>query len=154
MNKKSILCLAVSAALLAGSSVPASAADPAADASSVATKHALQVQLFNDADLNHDGKVTAQEFADYVLTLVFYTYDSKNSGKISRTEYVALVKGPETATTDAEWKIMDPNGLGYITLADYLKDSIAVKEMKKDFKKLDKSGKGYITMADLPTLKN
>ena len=85
MNKKSILCLAVSAALLAGSSVPATAAD----ASSVATKHALQVQLFNDADLNHDGKVTAQEFADYVLTLVFYTYDSKNSGKISRTEYVA-----------------------------------------------------------------
>ena len=49
---------------------------------------------------------------------------------------------------------MDPNGLGYITLADYLKDTIAVKEMKKDFKKLDKSGKGYITMADLPTLKN
>ena len=83
---------------------------------------------------------------------MFNTCDKNNSGKLSRTEYVALVKGPETATTDAEWKIMDPKGLGYITLADYLKDSIAVNQMKRDFKKLDKSGKGYVTMADLPAL--
>ena len=152
MNKKSILCIAVSAAFLAGLSVPAGAADPAANATTVAEKRALQVQLFKDADLNHNGKVTAQEFADYVLTLVFNTYDANGSGKLSRAEYVKLVKGPETATTDAEWKIMDPKGLGYITLVDYLKDSIAVNQMKKDFKKLDKSGKGYITMTDLPTL--
>jgi Ca2+-binding EF-hand superfamily protein len=154
MNKKSILCIAVSAAFLAGSLVPASAADPAADVTTVAAKRALQIQLFNEADVNHDGKVTAQEFSDFVLTLVFNTYDTNNSGKLSRTEYVALVKGPETATTSAEWKIMDPNGLGYITLADYLKDSIAVNQMKNDFRKLDKSGKGYITMKDLPALKN
>jgi Ca2+-binding EF-hand superfamily protein len=154
MNKKSILCIAGSAAFFAGSLVPASAADPAADATNVAAKRALQIQLFNEADLNHDGKVTAQEFADYVLTLVFNTYDTNNSGKLSRTEYVALVKGPETATTSAEWKIMDPNGRGYITLTDYLKDSIAVDQMKNDFRKLDKSGKGYITIKDLPTLKN
>lgn len=154
MNKKSILSLAVCAALLAGASAPANAADTATDASAMAQKRAHQIQLFKDADLNHDGKVTAQEFADYVLTLVFNTYDSNHSGKLSRTDYVALVKGPETATTNAEWKIMDPNGRGYITLADYLKDSIAVNQMKKDFKKLDKSGKGYITMADLPVLNN
>jgi Ca2+-binding EF-hand superfamily protein len=152
MNKKSILCIAVSAAFLAGLAVPAGAADPAANATTTAEKRALQIQLFKDADLNHDGKVTAQEFADFVLTLVFNTYDANNTGKLSRTEYVALVKGPETATTDAEWIIMDPKGLGYITLADYLKDSIAVNQMKKDFKKLDKSGKGYVTMADLPAL--
>ena len=152
MNKKSILCIAVSAAFLGGLSMPAGAADPAANATTVAEKRERQIQLFKDADLNHDGKVTAQEFADFVLTLVFNTYDANNTGKLSRTEYVALVKGPETATTDAEWIIMDPKGLGYITLADYLKDSIAVNQMKKDFKKLDKSGKGYVTMADLPAL--
>lgn len=146
---KFIISAAVAAVLLFGSSHLARAAEPAMG------KKAVQIQLFSDADTNHDGKLTAQEFSNLALTMVFNTYDTNHSGRISKAEYMAAVrKHPEWKTAAAEWKAMDPTGRGYITLPDYLKDQTAVNQMKKEFRKLDKSGKGFITMSDLPAVAN
>jgi Ca2+-binding EF-hand superfamily protein len=148
MKSKSILLAALVAGIFLVTSASVSAAEPVG-------KKAVQLQLFKDADVNHDGKVTAQEFSDFVLTLVFNTYNKDGSGKISHKEYLAAIRDkPEAKTAAAEWKVMDPTNRGYITLPDYLKDQIAVNQMRKKFRELDKTGKGYITLADLPAVNN
>ena len=92
--------------------------------------------MFKDADANHDGKLTSQEFSNFVLTLVFPTqsHDKNQSGRISRSEYMDMIrKHPEWKTAAAEWKSMDPTKRGYVTLSDYLKDQIAVNQMEEGF---------------------
>jgi Ca2+-binding EF-hand superfamily protein len=148
MNIKSLACAAAVAALLLGSSLSVNAAE------TTAQKKAVQIQLFNDADTNHDGKVTAQEFSNLALLMTFNAYDTNHSGRLSKAEYMAVVKNnPDGATAMREWKLMDPKGRGYITVQDLQKDPVAVARMKKRFRELDKKGKGYITMADLPAFK-
>ena len=146
---KPTLSVVASATLLLGSSLPSRAADPAE------SKKAVQIQLFKDADANHDGKVSAQEFSNFALSMTFNAYDTNHSGRLSKAEYMAIVKNnPDGATAEREWKLMDPKGRGYITVQDLQKDPVAVARMKKRFRELDKKGKGYITMADLPAQKN
>ncbi len=148
MNMKFPACAAACAALLLSSTLSANAAE-------TASKKAIQAQLFKDADTNHDGKVTAQEFSNLALTMTFNAYDTNHSSRLSKTEYMAIVtKNPDGATAAREWKLMDPKGRGYITVQDLQKDPVAVARMKKRFGELDKKGKGYITMADLPALKD
>jgi Ca2+-binding EF-hand superfamily protein len=126
-----------------------------AKAQSPVSKRATQIQLFNDADTNHDGKVTAQEFTNLALTMTFNAYDKNGNGRLTKAEYMAIVKNnPDGATAVREWKLMDPKGRGYITVEDLKKNPVAIARVKKRFRELDKKGKGYITMSDLPALKD
>ncbi len=119
------------------------------------SKKAIQIQWFNDADANHDGKVTAQEFSNLALSMTFNAYDTNHSGRLSKAEYMAIVKNnPDGTTAAREWKLMDPKGGATSRVEDLQKDPVAVARMKKRFRELDKKGKGYITMADLPALKS
>jgi len=139
--KKNLLFFGVALLLVAGlrtivvaQSAPATAAE----------REANQRKLFEEGDTNHDGRLTEREFAVLVLRQQFSNADANRDGKVTRADYLANMSGTaDAATIEREWKAMDPQGKGY------MRDPIAIRDLKQQFKKLDKTGKGYVTLSDL-----
>jgi Ca2+-binding EF-hand superfamily protein len=44
---------------------------------------------------------------------------------------------------------MDPNGKGEIVFKDVFKNTIAINDLKKEFRKADKKGRGFITLKEI-----
>ena len=127
------------------------AADPAL--LTAAEKSALQKRLFTEADTNHNGQVSRQEFIKFVFLRQFSNADTKKDGKVSKAEFMANMKGvPDQTRLHAEWKSMDPTGKGYIVPADMIRDQVAISDLQQKFREFDMTGKGYIPMAGRPKL--
>jgi Ca2+-binding EF-hand superfamily protein len=146
--KKNLLLSGLVALLVADSGTTLMA-DPTL--ATAAEKTAYQQKVFEEGDVNHDGRMTEREFAVLVLHQQFHNADTNKDGKVTKAEYLANMSGTaDSATLDREWKAMDPEGKGYIVPSDMMRDSVATKDLQQQFKKLDKAGKGYITLANLP----
>jgi Ca2+-binding EF-hand superfamily protein len=117
-----------------------------------AEKAEYQKKLFNMADANHDGKVTEKEYVLFVAYSLFKYY-AQGEDKLTKQEYMKALSGAEAKNAEAEWKLMDPEGKGYVTFKQALRNKPAIEEFKSDFQKLDRTGRGYITLKDLPAVK-
>jgi Ca2+-binding EF-hand superfamily protein len=69
-------------------------------------------------DLNHDGKVTCEEWRSYTASL-FKEADSDHDGKLTRAEFAKLPKIDRLFEV-ANFDYYDVNRQGYVTQADFV----------------------------------
>ncbi len=69
-------------------------------------------------DLNHDGKVTCEEWRTYAASL-FKEADSDHDGKLTREEFAKLAKIDRLFEV-ANFDYYDVNKQGYVTQADFV----------------------------------
>ncbi len=69
-------------------------------------------------DLNHDGKVTCEEWRTYAASL-FKEADSDHNGKLTREEFAKLLKIDRLFEV-ASFDYYDVNKQGYVTQADFV----------------------------------
>ncbi len=69
-------------------------------------------------DLNHDGKVTCDEWKSYALSL-FKEVDTNHDGKLTREEFAKLAKIDRLFEV-ANFDYYDVNKQGYVTQADFV----------------------------------
>ena len=69
-------------------------------------------------DLNHDGKVTCDEWQAYALSL-FKEVDTNHDGKLTRDEFAKL-QNIDHLFDAANFDYYDVNKRGYITQADFV----------------------------------
>ena len=69
-------------------------------------------------DLNHDGKVTCEEWRSYAASL-FKEADSDHDGKLIRKEFAKLPKIDRLFEV-ANFDYYDVNNKGYVTQADFV----------------------------------
>lgn len=125
--KSSLLFLAAVALVLAGC------------ATQPQSGNAALMNRFKQADASADGKVSRDEFIDFMITESFADYDKGNKGYVTLEEFTA---GGGTAATYAK---IDRDGNGRVTLADAKASRIVREQFATPFDSADTSGSGYVT---------
>ena len=95
--------------------------------------------LFRQADRNGDGRVSREEFSDFLIAEAFANYDRNGDGMVTLEEFVA---GGGTAATFR--KIARP-GSNSFTLADALASREVVNRMARPFDEADVNGSGSVS---------
>lgn len=142
-----VMLMAANVALAFGFLASAHAKSPKP---SDAQRESHQRRLFADFDLNHNGKLTRQEFVDVIISHLFQDFDKNNNGQITKAEFFKHARDKPLA--EKEYPMMDSEAKGYITLKDVYRNRPFVLRLQTEFKKLDKTNKGYVTLEDLPDL--
>jgi Ca2+-binding EF-hand superfamily protein len=107
-----------------------------------------QRKIFEEIDVDKDGKLTEAEFVNYELRRRFEQADVNKDGRLSKEEYLASVKNQVgERQANVEWKLIN-GGKESVTVEDVLHSEGAANEISGEFKKLDRDGRGYITMAE------
>lgn len=101
--------------------------------------NAALMNRFKQADASGDGKVSRDEFIDFMVTEAFANYDKGNKGYVTIEEFTA---GGGTAAT---YRKIDRDGNGRVTLADAKASKIVRDQFVKPFDAADTSGTGYVT---------
>jgi Ca2+-binding EF-hand superfamily protein len=109
---------------------------------------AHQRKVFEEIDVDKDGKMTEAEFVNYELRRRFERADVNKDGRLSKEEYLASIKN-EVGERQANsgWKLIN-GGKKFVTVEDVMHNERAAKEISGEFKKLDRTGRGYVTMAE------
>lgn len=95
--------------------------------------------LFRQADKNGDGRVTREEFADFLIAEAFASYDQNRDGKVTLEEFLA---GGGTVAT---FRLLAPRGASSFTLADALASEEVQRRMAKPFDEADVNGSGNLS---------
>lgn len=78
------------------------------------TTHHAKPNRFDQADANHDGRLSRDEVSDYLVTEVFDGRDTKKNGKLTKAEW--------TVPGDEKWNKVfrnaDANHDGVVTLEE------------------------------------
>lgn len=125
--KPSFVLLAAAAALLAGC------------VTQPQSGNAALMKRFQQADASGDGKVSRDEFTDFMITEAFANYDKGNKGYVTLEEFVA------GGGTPATYGKIDRSGTGRVTLADAKASRIVRDQFVKPFDAADTSGTGFVT---------
>lgn len=118
--------------------------------SSMALREQRQEALFEEFDVDQNGRLSEQEFVDEVIEDLFEGYDHDRNGKISREEF--LERAVDRDLAEREYPLMDSEQKGYILPRDVYRNQALVARLREDFATLDPAAKGYVTRADLPKL--
>lgn len=94
---------------------------------------------FKQADASGDGKVSRDEFIDFMVTESFANYDKSNKGYVTLEEFTA------GGGTEATYRKIDRDGNGRITLADAKASKIVRNQFVVPFDAADTSGCGNVT---------
>lgn len=95
--------------------------------------------LFAKADTDGDGRVSRDEFADFMVGEVFTNYDRNGDGTVTLEEFVAGGGTPEN------FRKINRSGTGRITLAEARASSLVRETMITPFDEADTDGSGYVT---------
>lgn len=101
--------------------------------------NAALMKRFKQADASGDGKVSRDEFVDFMITESFVNYDKGNKGYVTLGEFTA------GGGTPATYRRIDRDGNGRVTLADAKASRIVRNQFVKPFDAADTSGTGYVT---------
>ena len=112
---------------------------------------AYQTKLFKYMDEDGDGKLTRREFVVIVLYTCFEDMKPDKNGRLSKEQFIKTF-GEET-NAQTEWAMMDSDRDGLIVFEDAFKNKISIKELEAEFRELDKNNKGYVTLAEVRALK-
>ncbi len=101
--------------------------------------NAALMNRFKQADASGDGKVSRDEFVDFMITESFANYDKSKKGYVTLEEFTA------GGGTPATFRQIDRDGNGRVTLADAKASPIVRKQFVGPFDAADTSGSGYVT---------
>jgi Ca2+-binding EF-hand superfamily protein len=96
---------------------------------------------FNQVDTSGDGKISRDEFTDFMIEEAFVGYDKDGKGYVTLEEYVA-----GGGTKDAFRKI-NKSGSGKVTLAEAKSSDLVRRQMAQPFDEADADtgGTGYVS---------
>lgn len=104
-----------------------------------ASSDAALLQRFKQADASGDGKVSRDEFTDFLITETFQFYDRNGNGYVTLEEFVA------GGGTEETFRKIDRRGTGKATLADAKASRVVRNQMVKPFDEADTARTGYLT---------
>lgn len=125
--KSSFLLLAAAALVVAGC------------ATQPRSGSAALMDRFKQADASGDGKVSRDEFVDFMVTESFANYDKGKKGYVTLEEFTA------GGGTPATYRKIDRDGNGRVTLADAKASRIVREQFVAPFDAADTSGCGNVT---------
>ena len=102
-------------------------------------KPATLEERFKRADADSDGKVSRDEFTDFMIEDVFARYDRNGDGFVDEAEYVAGGGSPEN------FRKINISGTGKITLQEAKASKLIRDTMVVPFDEADVNGSGYVT---------
>lgn len=105
---------------------------------------AALLKRFRQVDKNNDGKVSRDEFTDFMIAEAFALYDKKGDGFVTLEEFTAGGGTPKT------FRAIDRSGKGKVTLADAQASKIVRDQMSIPFDEADADlgSKGFISFKE------
>jgi hypothetical protein len=104
---------------------------------------------FKNADVNHDRKLSKQEFTDGVVEVMFPKYDTNGDGVVVLAEWQAAEgKGNNKFFSDR-----DLNKDGKVTKAEARKSASNGPRLAALFTEVDVNADGYITVTEIEAYK-
>lgn len=91
---------------------------------------------FNQVDASKDGKISRDEFTDFMIEEAFKTYDKDGKGYVTLDEYIA------GGGSERGFKAINKSGSGKVTLAEAKKSELARHQMAMPFDEADADGGG------------
>ena len=104
--------------------------------------NAALMNRFKQADASGDGKVSRDEFVDFMITESFANYDKGNKGYVTLEDFTA------GGGTPATYRQIDRDGNGRVSLADAKASRIVRDQFVQPFDAADTSGSGYVTFEE------
>ena len=106
--------------------------------------NAALMKRFKQVDKSSDGKVSRDEFADFMIAEAFDYYDRDGKGYVTLDEFVTGGGTPKT------YRKIDRAGSGKVTLADAQASKLVRDWMAKPFDEADADlgSKGYISFKE------
>lgn len=128
--KNHLLLLAVALLLL-----PGCASTPPAGSEAALKKR------FQQVDRSGDGKISRDEFTDFMIEEAFAMYDKDGKGYVTLEEYVA------GGGTERGYKSINKSGSGKVTLAEAESSELVRHQMSQPFDEADadSGGTGYVS---------
>jgi len=111
-----------------------------ATTSSTSEQAALK-KRFQQVDRSGDGKISRDEFTDFMIEEAFKMYDKDGKGYVTLEEYVA------GGGTERGYKEINKSGSGKVTLAEAKASQLARHQMAQPFDEADADtgGTGYVS---------
>lgn len=128
-----VVCLAA-ALLITGCASPSTSSDSG--------RPATLKELFDRADANGDGRVSRDEFIDYMVEDVFVRYDKNGNGYVTEEEYVAGGGTPE------DFRKINRSGSGKITLQEAKTSKLVRDTMMPPFDEADVNQNGSVSWVE------
>ncbi len=128
-TRSSLLLVALSFALLTSGCVTPSKHPPQRDLEA----------LFKEADADGDGRVSREEFADFMIEQVFINYDRNGNGFVTQAEYL------DGGGTLEGFRKINRSGSGKITLPEAKASKLIWDRMTLPFDEADVNDNGYVT---------
>ena len=96
---------------------------------------------FTQVDASRDGKISRDEFTDFMIEESFAMYDKDGKGYVTLEEYVA------GGGTEDRFKLINKSGSGKVTLAEAKSSELIRKQMAQPFDEADadSGGTGYVS---------
>jgi Ca2+-binding EF-hand superfamily protein len=99
-------------------------------------------EYFQLVDRDGDGRVSRQEFIDFMVVESFYWVDRDGDGFISENEFVSAGGSKD------EFRRIDRNRDGKISMMEAQKSNLATKMFGQAFDEADTNGDGFVTLAE------
>jgi Ca2+-binding EF-hand superfamily protein len=99
-------------------------------------------EYFELVDRNGDGRVSRQEFIDFMVVESFYWVDRDEDGFISEPEFISAGGSRE------EFRRIDRNQDGKIAMVEAQKSGLATRMFGQAFDEADTNGDGFVTLAE------
>ncbi|HEY8901329.1 MAG TPA: EF-hand domain-containing protein [Chthoniobacterales bacterium] len=95
--------------------------------------------LFKKADKSGDGRVSREEYQDFMVEQLFAMYDKNGDGFITVEEYVA------DGGTAEGFRKLNQSGTGKLSLEEAKKSALIKDRMAAPFDEADANHNGYVT---------
>jgi EF hand domain-containing protein len=99
---------------------------------------------FEEADANHDGKLSRDEGSDFLVNEIFNSRDANHDGRMMKEEWAA-----GDSTRAADFTKRDADGDGIVTKEEAIKYGRAHGIANKILREADKNGDGMLDKAEV-----